>query len=324
MRADRLISILLVLQNRGKITTRELAGKLEVSERTIIRDMEALSASGVPVLAERGRDGGWMLTEGYRTTLTGMKPKEIGSLLLPADSTILKALGMEEDYTSAVRKLEAKASGSQLTPLHYLSQRVHIDGAGWRASAEVYPFLPLLQSAIWEDRKVHITYSRGDDLKERLISPLGLVAKRGVWYAAAESDGELRTYRVSRITRAEITDETFVRPEGFDLARYWEDSMASFQAALPRYPAQLQLRETSLKRLRGERYVTILNMQPAASPQWISVEAEFNTADSACSIILSLGPGAIVTAPQELLTSVKSALRETASLYEAQTVTNSS
>lgn len=317
MRADRLLSILLLLQSRGKMTTRELAVTLEISERTIIRDMEALSASGIPVLAERGRDGGWMLSEGYRTSLTGMKPKEIGSLLLPADSAILQALGIEEDYTSAVRKLEASASKSRLSPLHYLNQRVHIDGAGWRASAESYPFLSLLQTAVWEDRKVHITYLRGEDASERLICPLGLVAKRGVWYTAALSSGELRTYRVSRITHAEISAETFERPEGFDLARYWEASMTAFKEALPRYPAQLLLKEHSLKQLQQERYVTIVSQQPAASPEWLLVDAEFNTAASACSIILSLGPRAIVTAPLELQDDVKSALQETLFLYEA-------
>ncbi|UQZ32439.1 transcriptional regulator [Paenibacillus sp. PK3_47] len=324
MRADRLLSILMLLQNRGKMTTRELAENLEVSGRTIVRDMEALSASGIPVLAERGREGGWMLTEGYRTSLTGMKPKELASLLLPADSAVLQALGIEQDHTSAVRKLEAAVSRSQPSPLHYLNQRVHIDGAGWRSSAEAYPFLPLLQTAVWEERKVLITYLRGDETTERLISPLGLVAKRGVWYAAAESSGELRTYRVSRITGAVLSEEIFKRPEGFDLARYWEESMNTFKAALPRYPAQLLLQEQSLKQLQQERYVTITKKAPADSAGWFLVDAEFNTAGSACSIILSLGAGAIVTTPQELHDAVKSALKETLLLYEAQTVRNSS
>lgn len=116
MRADRLLSILLLLQKRGKMTSRELAQTLEVSERTVFRDMEALSASGIPILSERGREGGWMLTEGYRTSLTGMKPQEIGSLLLSADASIMKDLGIQDDFSSAVLKLEAASSHRTSTP----------------------------------------------------------------------------------------------------------------------------------------------------------------------------------------------------------------
>ncbi|NQX44847.1 HTH domain-containing protein [Paenibacillus tritici] len=131
MRADRLLYILLLLQSRGKISSRELAQTLEVSERTIFRDMEALSFSGIPVLAERGREGGWKLAEGYRTSLTGMNPKEIAALLLPADPAILRALGIQEEFSSAARKLQAAATRQLVTPFSFLSQRIRIDGAGW-------------------------------------------------------------------------------------------------------------------------------------------------------------------------------------------------
>lgn len=315
MRADRLLSIMLLLQSRGKLSSRELARTLEVSERTVIRDMEALSASGVPVLAERGRSGGWMLAEGYRTSLTGMKPNEIGSLLLTADAVILEALGIQDDFSSAVRKLEAAAK-PQDSPLQFLNQRIHIDGAGWHPSGESYPFLALLQEAIWENRKVSLTYSNGDERKERLISPLGLVAKRGVWYVAAESSSEMRTYRVSRIVDAQITRDTFTRPPGFELARYWEESTASFKSALPRYPVTLLLKDTALKSLQQERYVSISNTEPSSRAGWLTVCAEFQTLDSACKIILSLGQQTLVTGPQELIDSVMSSLRETVALYE--------
>lgn len=315
MRADRLLSIMLLLQSRGKLSSRELAHTLEVSERTVMRDMEALSASGVPVLAERGRDGGWRLTEGYRTSLTGMKPNEIGSLLLTADAAILKALGIQEDYSSAVRKLEAAAK-PQGSPLQFLNQRIHIDGAGWHTSGESYPFLTLLQEAVWGDRKVTIIYSNGDEDKHRLISPLGLVAKRGVWYVAAESCGEMRTYRVSRILHAEITSETFTRPAGFELARYWEESTASFKSSLPRYPVTLLLRESAQKSLRQERYTVILSSEQSSRAGWLTIHAEFQTLESACKIILSLGQEAVATEPQELVDRILSALRKTSTLYE--------
>ncbi|WP_339218786.1 YafY family protein [Paenibacillus sp. FSL H8-0332] len=316
MRADRLITIVQLLQSRGKISSRELAQTLEVSERTIFRDMEALSFSGIPVLAERGREGGWKLAEGYRNSLTGMNTKEIAALLVPADPAILRALGIQEEFSSAARKLQAVATRQPVTPFSFLSQRIHIDGAGWHPSGETYPSLSALQGALWENRKVRITYLRGEDTAERLVSPLGLVVKRGVWYLVAGHDGELRTYRVSRITEAKVTEESFEQPEDFDLPHYWEASTAAFKSALPRYPASLLVRDLTMKELQKERYVTLLHQEPSEAPGWIRAEAEFNTPESACRIILSLGQGIKVTAPPELADTVASALREAAALYD--------
>ncbi|KAI7257935.1 hypothetical protein KC345_g10653, partial [Hortaea werneckii] len=250
--------------------------------------MEALGISGIPVLAERGREGGWKLAEGYRTSLTGMNPKEIAALLLPADPAILQALGIQGEFTSAVRKLQAAATKQPVTPFSFLSERIHIDGTGWHPSGETYPCLTSLQEAVWESRMVRITYLRSGESTERLIAPLGLVAKRGVWYAVAETGGELRTYRVSRITSAEVTDEIFDRPEDFHLADYWEASIRSFKSSLPRYAASLFVQNDTIKDLQLERYVSILQQSPSSSPGWISVEAEFNTPESAVRIILSL------------------------------------
>ncbi|WP_238650078.1 helix-turn-helix transcriptional regulator [Paenibacillus piscarius] len=316
MRADRLLSILLLLQSRGKISSSELAQRLEVSERTIFRDMEALGTAGIPVLAERGREGGWRLAEGYRTSLTGMNPGEIAALLLPADPAILQALDIEEEFSSAARKLQAAAMRQPSALTGFLSERVHIDGAGWHPSGEVYPCLNALQQAVWEERQVHITYVRGEDTAKRTISPLGLVAKRGVWYVAADTEGGLRTYRVSRITGVEITGKPVVRPADFNLAEYWEASTAAFKSALPRYPASLLVKDSTMKELERERYVRILHQEPAADPGWIITETEFHTLESACKIILSLSPGIQVTAPEDLTSAVTSALRGALALYE--------
>ncbi|MEK4515215.1 YafY family protein [Paenibacillus sp. FSL H8-0122] len=316
MRADRLITIVQILQSRGKISSKELAQTLEVSERTIFRDMEALSFSGIPVLAERGREGGWRLAEGYRNSLTGMNTKEIAALLVPADPAILHALGIQEEFSSAARKLQAVATRQPVTPFSFLSQRIHIDGAGWHPSGETYPCLTALQGALWENRKVSITYLRGEDAAERLVAPLGLVVKRGVWYLVAGHDSELRTYRVSRITEAKVTDELFELPEDFDLSRYWETSTAAFKSALPRYPSSLLVREQTMKELQKERYVALLHKEPSEAPGWIRAEVEFNTPESACRIILSLGQGIKVTAPPELADTVAAALREAAALYD--------
>ncbi|WP_339287430.1 YafY family protein [Paenibacillus sp. FSL E2-0201] len=316
MRADRLLSILLLLQKRGKMTSRELAQTLEVSERTVFRDMEALSASGIPIVAERGREGGWMLTEGYRTSLTGMKPQEIGSLLLSTDSSIMKDLGIQDDFSSAVLKLEVASSHRTSNPANYLSQRIHIDGASWHPSDETYPFLSVLQRALWEDRKVKITYLRNDETKVRMIEPLGLVAKRGVWYVVANIGDELRTFRVSRLINVEETNERFNRPDEFDLKHYWEESTTAFKAALPKYPVKLRVRTSVLKELQRERFVSIHMIEPSSNAEWVNVEAEFNTIESACRIILSFSPSVIVLSPQELLEMVKSAIAKISAIYE--------
>ncbi|WP_339797475.1 YafY family protein [Paenibacillus sp. FSL R5-0744] len=316
MRADRLLSILLLLQNRGKMTSRELAQTLEVSERTVFRDMEALSASGIPILAERGREGGWMLTEGYRTSLTGMKPQEIGSLLLSADASIMKDLGIQDDYSSAVLKLEAASSHRLSNPANYLSERIHIDGASWHPSDETYPFLSVLQRALWEDRKVKITYLRSNETTVRFIEPLGLVAKRGVWYVVAKSKDELRTFRVSRLVNVEETHEWFKRPDAFDLKQYWEESTTAFKAALPKYQVKLRVRTSVLKELQRERFVTVQLIEPTSNAEWVNVDAEFNTIESACRIILSFSPSVIVLSPQELLEMVKSAIAKISAIYE--------
>lgn len=316
MRADRLLSILLLLQNRGKMTSREMAHTLEVSERTIFRDMEALSASGIPVFAERGREGGWMLTEGYRTSLTGMKPKEIASLLLSVDVSLLNDLSIQEDFSAAVRKLEAASSPQISSSTNYLSQRIHIDGASWHPSDETYPFLSILQEAIWEDRKVKISYNRNEEINDRLIEPLGLVAKRGVWYVVAVSEGKMRTYRVSRLVHAEATNEAFRRPNPFDLKSYWEQSTLTFKASLPRYPTTLLVRENVIKEFQSERYVTITNTEQTADPAWLNVDAEFNTLESACRIILSFTPSIIVRGPQDLTKQIITVINAASAIYD--------
>ncbi|WP_150270994.1 helix-turn-helix transcriptional regulator [Paenibacillus tepidiphilus] len=316
MRADRLITIMLLLQKRGRMTTRELAVSLEVSGRTVVRDMEALSAAGIPVFAERGRAGGWSFSEGYRNSLTGMKPKELGSLLLSADPAILKALGMEEDFSAAARKVEAAASRLGGHSIENFSQRIHIDGEGWHPTGEAFPCLSLLQQAMWQNRKVEMIYKSGEQSEPRLIAPLGLIAKRGVWYAAAEHAGTVKSFRVSRISEAWLSDEYFERPGHFDLAAYWQESNRAFRATLPRYSAELLVADSAWKQLQQERYVKLLDHSPSSRQGWQQVQAEFNTPESALRIILSLGSGIRATGPRELVEQVISAVREMTLLYE--------
>src|SRR5579884_1889373 len=235
MRADRLLSILLLLQVHRRMTARELARRLEVSERTIHRDMEALSAAGVPVLAERGTGGGWKLMEGYSTNLTGLSEAEIQALFIAGPARLLADLGLRQASEAALIKLLAALPSFSRSNAQYVRNRIHIDATRWSSQEDAIPYLPTLQDAIWQERRLSMTYHRSDDTcVERLVDPLGLVAKGSVWYLVAAVEGEPRTYRVSRVQDARITDEPFVRPADFDLAAYWEQSASDFKANLPR------------------------------------------------------------------------------------------
>jgi predicted DNA-binding transcriptional regulator YafY len=238
MRADRLLSILLLLQVHRRVTARELAKRLEVSERTVLRDMDALSGAGVPVMAERGAGGGWSLVEGYQTKLTGLSAAEIQSLFLARPPRLMADLGLKLEADAAMIKLQASLPAASRQHADFARQRVLVDSRGWRDPAESVACLPVLLDALWRQRQVRFVYSRVlGEPGERTADPLGLVAKGSTWYLVASVDGEPRTYRVSRIRDAAILDRPATRLAGFDLAAYWERSAAEFREKLPRYYA---------------------------------------------------------------------------------------
>lgn len=320
MRADRLLTVLLLLQQYGRLTARVLAERLEVSERTIQRDMEALSASGVPVYAERGNGGGWVLAEGYRTDLTGLTIEEARSLLFVNPTGAPAGMGWQGSLQAALAKVAASLPEAQRRDARIARERLHVDGAGWRRSAETFPLLPVLQEAIWTERRLRIRYRREDETVRRVVEPLGLVAKSGTWYVVVSiaGEGELRTHRVSRLETAELLEERFARPEPFDLAAYWERSMAEFQSRLPTYPVRLRIAAGTLPRLRQSRYAKLTGAPvPADEPGWYEAEADLQTPEYACELLLAWGGGAVVLEPGELRGLLLARAREVAALYEA-------
>ena len=193
MRADRLLSILLLLQTHGRLTAGILAARLEVSRRTVLRDMDALSAAGVPVYAQRGGGGGWSLLDSYRTDLTGLTELEAQALFAAAPAPALHDVGLGRAAEAALLKLLAALPAHQHLGAAHTRQRLYIDGVGWGPRTAAAPHLHTLQEAVWRDRKVRIRYERSDDLYdprppevvERLADPLGLVAKGHAWYLVA-------------------------------------------------------------------------------------------------------------------------------------------
>jgi len=186
-----------------------------------------------------------------------------------------------------------------------IRKKIHIDGAGWHSSNETCPCLPIVQEAVWRERKLSFVYKRDLEPTERTVHPLGLVAKQSVWYLVAEIDGDFRTYRISKMSHATMLEEPFTPPADFDLARYWEQSTERFKQNLPSYPARLHVWKHRLDRLKQERYVKVLRTEPGEN-EWIHAEVEFETLDSACEIILSHGGYVKVVAPAELLLALYS------------------
>ncbi|GCE23498.1 helix-turn-helix transcriptional regulator [Dictyobacter kobayashii] len=301
MRADRLLSIMLLLQVHRRMTARELAQRLEVSERTIHRDMEALSCAGIPVVAERGTGGGWSLIEEYRTNLTGLNEHEIQTLFLARPSHVLSDLGLHKASEAALLKLLAALPAVRRQDAEYVSQRIHIDTSGWHNREEAIPALPTLQQAIWQERKICFTYLRGETLVERVVDPLGLVAKGSTWYLVAAVEGQLRSYRVSRIQSARMLEDSYVRPLDFDLAAYWAQSSRDFTSSLRWYLATIQAAPDAVARIYGSsRLFRIEQIDVNASTGWITFQLGFDTPYEACAYIMSFGDQVEVLEPAEL------------------------
>ena len=302
MRADRLLSILLLLQVHRRLTARDLAGRLEVSERTILRDMEALSSSGVPVVAERGAGGGWSLLDGYQMKITGLNTAEIQSLFLARQPRVMADLGLHQPSQAALLKLEAALPAAARQQAEFTRRRILIDTRGWRDPAESIACLPVVLDALWRERQLRFLYARdGCEPAERLADPLGLVAKGSAWYLVAQVEGQARTYRVSRMREAAIVEEPAARPVDFDLAAWWESSAADFRVHLPRYYATFLVDAAVMKwvRYRGWR----LEEETAAGER-LRIRLRFDIEEEALQFALSFGPALEVLDPPELRAKV--------------------
>jgi predicted DNA-binding transcriptional regulator YafY len=313
MRADRLLSILLLLQSHGRLTARELSRRLEVSERTILRDMEALSRSGVPVMAERGAGGGWSLLGDYQTRLTGLSAAEIQSLFLARPRRLMADLGFEQQAESALIKLEASLSAAARRQAEFARRRILIDTAGWRGAAESIACLPVLLDALWRERQVRFLYAR--DLCEpavRQADPLGLVAKGNAWYLVGRVEDEPRTYRVSRMSDAAVLDQPADLPPNFDLADYWQRSASEFREKLPRYYATFLAAAEVMRRVRYKGW-RLESETPEGSR--VRIRLRFDAEWEAVEFALGYGAAVEAVEPSDLRDKVLAAAEATVRLY---------
>ena len=243
MRADRLVSLALLLQTRGRMPARALAAALEVSVRTVYRDIAALNAAGVPVVTESGPNGGCWLLDGYRFPLRGLSAGEASALVLLGVPAVVAELGLADALAAAQRKVRAGAgAGTAL---------VHLDMPRWFHGAEPVPHLRTLAAAVRDGRQLRLGYLRGDQEPEttRVVEPLGLVNKAGTWYLVAYGEaraGEPAVFRAGRVASAQMLPGAVARPPGFDLAAFWERWSASFTGGLPKVEVRLRASAAAL------------------------------------------------------------------------------
>ncbi|MGH7050075.1 MAG: helix-turn-helix transcriptional regulator [Acetobacteraceae bacterium] len=241
MRASRLLSILLLLQTRGRMTAQALASQFEVSVRTIYRDLEQLSAAGVPLYADRGPNGGFQLLDGYRTKLTGLTPAEASSLVLAGLPGPAAELGLAALLAMAQLKLQAALPEAARQAASRVAERFHLDPVGWFRRSDEVRFLPIVATSIWDEMCLKIRYKRESGIVARLVKPLGIVLKGGTWYLVAEVGHEARSYRVANIIEASTTAERFARPKNFDLRCFWVRTARAYEAGLCHGTATLRV-----------------------------------------------------------------------------------
>jgi len=321
VRASRLVSLLLLLQTRGRLTAAELAAELEVSERTIHRDVEALSASGVPIYAERGVHGGIRLVDGYRTRLTGMTGEEAEALFLSGLPGPAAELGLGTVVAAAQLKVLASLPPELRTRASRLVERFHLDAGDWFRASQPVPHLATLSDAVWNATRIAVDYDRGEGPVQRTLEPLGLVLKAGVWYVVAGVEGQIRTYRVSRVVTARQTGESFQRPADFDLAGYWADSAAAYERDVPQIDVVVRVRPDRLDRLRDAVGSAVVNeAEYLAEPDpdgWLRLRVRMGWPDEVPGRLLRAGRWVEVLAPPDIRARVGATARAIAERYDA-------
>lgn len=321
MRASRLLSVLLLLQARGRMTARELASELEVSVRTIYRDVESLHEAGVPLYGDAGHAGGYQLLGGYRTTLTGLTGTEAGALFLAALPQVARDLGLGEVAANARRKLLAALPEQHREAADQETSRFHLDPSGWYKDPDPPPALPTIATAVREQRTIRVRYRRWRAPREvtRTLRPYGLVLKAGEWYVVARGRGRIGTYRVAHILDAEPTGASFRRPGSFDLAAHWQASLADFDKRRHTGEAVIALTPRGLRRVPdylGPHLAAAITATatPGGDGRYeaaIPIEA----VDSALADLLKLGAEVEVLAPAPLRAAFAATVQDMAARY---------
>lgn len=319
MRASRLLSILLLLQSRGGISAAALAREFEVSVRTIHRDVDALSAAGVPVYAEPGRNGGIRLQDGWRTRVTGLTPAEASALPLAGFGSAADALGIGAEAGAAQLKLLAGLPPDAHARARRVAARFHVDPTPWYHRVESPPLLPAIAAAVWDERRLRLDYESWAGRVVRDVDPLGVVQKGGLWYLVAAVRGTPRTFRVASVLGLEARGGAVVRPPRFDLARFWRTWSGDFEARLLRGRATVRLSPEACRILRAVSPAAAEfaagTQRPCGDDGWVECELPTEGSEYAARQLLRLGAEFEVRAPVELRAEVAREARRIAARH---------
>src|SRR5215470_11162842 len=324
MRASRLVSIVLLLQARGRLTAAELAGILEVSVRTIYRDVGALHAAGIPLYGDAGPAGGYQLLDGYRTRLTGLTPPEAEALALAGIPGPAAELGLGAVLAAAQLKLDAALPAEMRARAALVRERFHLDAPGWYYDGDSVPHLSMVADTVWKQQRIEIRYRRWRAPTDvtRSLDPHGIVLKAGKWYLVARDHRGMRTYRVNQILSLAVLAEHFERAEDFDLADYWAAGITKFRAVLHQGKATIRLspagRDRAAVLYNAE---TIRALRATASPPdqdgWVRAVVPIESIENAKSEFLRLGADVEIIEPAELRAQISVVTRSLAAIYLA-------
>jgi len=318
MRADRLLSLLMLLQTRGRMTAVQLSKELEVSKRTIYRDIDSLSISGIPVYADGGPGGGYSLLDSYQTDLTGLSKEEMEALFLLSIPGPIADLQINRELKNALLKLSSSLPADLKKTENLLKQRIHLDAGAWFQKSEETFFLTQIQDAVWQDKKIRIQYkNKSGRESERIISPLALVAKAGIWYLIGDTEKGYRIFRVSRVTSLNILTENFERSPDFILEDYWREWCSDFEKSLKKYETILSFSPEGQK-ISEEVWGHLREQFKTAESDdrgWKKIAFNFANIYEATGQILDFGPLIKVLEPLELQKRVSEQARAIVKLY---------
>ena len=317
MKAERLISILILIQKNNKMTAKELAGKLEVSTRTIHRDIESISTLGIPIFTERGTNGGIKLLGDYKTTLTGLTNKELFSLFVPAGDKILEDLGLEKPKESTYLKLTSDSNIAQIKELENIKNYLYVDLSNWddTITYNSKELLTLLQQALWSNSSIEYLYTKISENKIVLANPLGLVCKKGIWYLIALNNNIIKTYKLSSISKAKILNNTFTRPTDFNLENHWKSSTQNFRKTIPQYLFEFKVTQSTYHHIKARKFIKILFEKTIGNI--IFLEIEFNDIWAGVEFAFTYGKNLEILSPPQAITEIQRKANEILSLYNS-------
>jgi predicted DNA-binding transcriptional regulator YafY len=319
MRASRLLSIQMLLETRGRMSARALAETLEISLRTLYRDVDQLTAAGVPIYAERGRNGGFQLLEGWKTTLTGLTPAEAQAVFMTGLAGPAAELGLGANVEGARLKLLSSLPATWRDDAQRVSSRFHLDPVAWYRESEPVPHLATVAAAVWNERELAMRYESWTGTVERVVSPLGLVLKAGSWYLIAAAKAEPRTYRISSIRSASALEGRAKRPKNFQLAAYWTTSLRRLENQLYTGNARLLATPAGLKGLRelGSAIARAIADAPVSKRDdgRVEVTIPIESGEHAARQLMALSPQIEVLQPPALRRAMVGRLKEIGKLY---------